>query len=89
MATITWTTNKMQTKAEMTVADRSAEFQPVQGGTESSSAGGLLTAAYILMWLAVFVFVWLTAKRVKTLDQRLNDLDVALKKADAAGSAGR
>lgn len=76
-----------QTKAEMTVADRSAEFQPVQGGTETSSAGGLLTAAYILMWLVVFAFVWLTARRVKSLDQRLNDLDLALKKADAASSA--
>jgi CcmD family protein len=81
--------NKMQpTQAEQTVEDRSTEFQPVQGGGETSSAGGLLTAAYVLMWLAVFGFVWLTAKRVKSLDQRLNELDAALKKADAASSGG-
>lgn len=87
MATITWMTNKMaQTKTEMTVQDRSTEFQPVQGGAESSSAGALLTSAYIVMWLSVFVFVWMTAKRVKSLDRRLTELDAALKKADAASS---
>lgn len=78
-----------QTKSEMTVQDRSTEFEPVQGGTESSSAGALLTSAYILMWLAVFVFVWLTAKRLKSLEQRVSELDAALKKADAASAAGR
>lgn len=78
-----------QTKTEKTVADRSAEFQPVTGGAESSSAGGLLTAAYVLMWLAVFVFVWLTAKRQKALEKRLSDLDLALRKADTASTSVR
>lgn len=78
-----------QTKTEMSVADRSTEFQPVTGGAESSSAGGLLTVAYILMWLAVFVFVWLTAKRQKSLEKRLTDLDAALKRADAASTSAR
>ena len=78
-----------QTKPEMTVEDRSTEFQPVEGGTDTSSAGALLTAAYILMWLAVFVFVWMTAKRLKSIDARVTELGSALKKADAASSKGR
>lgn len=77
-----------QTETEMTVQDRSTEFQAVEGGGESSSAAGLLTAAYILMWLAVFVFVWLTARRLKSLDVRMTELDAALKKADNKSSPG-
>jgi CcmD family protein len=41
------------------------------------------------MWLAVFVFVWLTAKRQKSLEKRLTDLDAALKRADAASTSAR
>jgi len=77
-----------QTDTEMTVQDRSTEFQAVEGGGESSSAAGLLTAAYISMWLAVFVFVWLTARRLKSLDGRMTELDAALKKADTKSSHG-
>ncbi len=76
-----------QTNAELTVQDRSTEFQAVEGGGESSSAGGLLTSAYILMWLVVFVFVWLTARRLKSLDARVDELDHALKKADAQSAS--
>jgi CcmD family protein len=71
-------------QSQPTVADRSSEFVAVQGGGETSSAAGLLTAAYIIMWLLVFVFVWLTSKRLKGVSARVEELESALKKADAA-----
>lgn len=67
-----------------TVADRSTEFVPVQGAEETSSAAGLLTAAYILMWGAVFAFIWLTSRRLASMHGKVDELDRALKKADAA-----
>lgn len=72
------------TQATPTVADRSTEFVAVTGGEETSSAAGLLTAAYICMWLLIFTFVFLTARRVKGLQSRLDDLEAALDKADKA-----
>lgn len=69
---------------QATVADRSQEFVPVEGSQETASAGGLLVAAYVLMWLAVFVFIWLSGKRLKNMSSRITDLETALKKADQA-----
>lgn len=62
------------------------EFVAVEGGAETTSAGGLLLAAYILMWLFVFVFVWLSSRRLQSLKKRLNVVEQALKKADAQSS---
>jgi hypothetical protein len=67
-----------------TVSDRSTEFVPVKGSEETSSAAGLLTAAYILMWGAVFAFIWLTSRRLGSMQVQVDELDAALKKADAA-----
>jgi hypothetical protein len=72
-----------RTQTEMTVQDRSTEFVPVEGGGESTSAAGLLVAAYVAMWLCVFVFVWLTSTRLRTLGTRVAELESALKKSGA------
>lgn len=72
---------------EQTVSDRSSEFVAVEGGQETASAGGLLVAAYILMWVAVFAFVWMTKKRLGGISSRLSDLELALKKADEASAS--
>ena len=72
--------------ATPTVSDRSTEFVAVTGGEESSSAGGLLVTAYIIMWAIVFAFVWLSARRVAGLEKRLTSVEQGLKTADDAAS---
>lgn len=72
-----------------TVEDRSTEFVPVEGGQQgTASAEALLIAAYVLMWLAIFVFVWLTARRQKTLGHRLQEIEGALSRHDDAEAEG-
>jgi CcmD family protein len=70
-----------------TVADRSTEFVAVQGGEETSNASGLLTAAYVIMWLTVFAFVFFTSRRLGRMKRRVDDLETALRKADASSRA--
>jgi hypothetical protein len=43
------------------------------------------------MWLAVFLFVWLTARRQRTIDARLGDVELALRRLEdgAATDAAR
>jgi hypothetical protein len=68
-----------------TVEDRSQEFRPVTGGdTESSSAEGLLVAAYLLMWAILMGFIYLTFRRQAAVSKRLAELERALpKRTDA------
>jgi CcmD family protein len=71
----------MQTTApteKLTVEDRRAEFVPVTGSRESTSAEALLVAAYAIMWALVFAFIWLTARRQRGLSERLTRLEAAL-----------
>jgi CcmD family protein len=62
----------------LTVESRKGEFVPVSGGHETTSAESLLVAAYVLMWCAVFVFVWRTAAKQRSLEGRLGELEKAL-----------
>jgi CcmD family protein len=57
---------------------RSEAFVPVQGGTETTSAATLLVVAYVLMWVLVFGFVWISFRRLTRLDGRLRELEGAL-----------
>jgi CcmD family protein len=70
-----------------TVEERSTEFVAVQGGTETTSAPALLIAAYVVMWALVFAFVWLTSRKQRTLDARLSDLEVALRRVEGGPNA--
>jgi len=70
-----------------TVADRADEFVPAPINQESASAVGLLTTAYILMWVAVFVFVLLSFRRLKFLSARMDELEAGLRSADEQSSA--
>lgn len=64
-----------------TAEERSQEFRPVTGGTtETSSAEGLLIAAYLLMWAILMGFVFLTFRRQAAVDKRLSELERALPK---------
>ena len=64
-----------------TPESRSTEFVPVTGGpTETSSAEGLLIAAYVLMWAILMGFLFVTFKRQGAVDKRLSELERALPK---------
>jgi CcmD family protein len=67
-------------------SERSTEFVPFSGNEETSNAGTLLVVAYLLMWAAVFGFLFLSWRRQRKIDARLGELEQALKKADSKGS---
>ena len=92
-----WTTTRTEGTNEMkqtspnapqetSPADRSQEFVAVTGGEDTTSASTLLVVAYMGMWLAIFGFVWLTKKKQKSLDERLDSLEKSLKSADKGGA---
>lgn len=73
----------MKQTTPTTPESRSTEFVPVTGGpTETSSAEGLLIAAYVLMWAILMGFLFLTFKRQAAVDRRLGELERALPKRD-------
>jgi CcmD family protein len=59
-----------------------SEFAPVSGGTDTTSAEALLVIAYIALWLLFFGFLVMTHRRQRGLDQKLDQLEQALKKTD-------
>ncbi len=65
----------MTTYAQVkTPEDRSTEFVPVQGGEEGASAGTLLVVAYLVMWTVLVGFVFITWKRLRENEKRLDAL---------------
>ena len=62
-----------------------SEFVPVEGGSDSTSAESLLVIAYAAMWLLFFGFLAMTHRRQKALTEKVERLEQALKRADAAG----
>ena len=71
----------LQTSSPGTPESRSTEFVPVTGGSvETSSAEGLLVAAYVLMWAILMGFLFMTFRRQAAVDKRLGELESSLKK---------
>jgi hypothetical protein len=66
----------------MTPEERAQEFAPVQGGTESASAGTLLVVAYLVMWALLIAFVLLSWRRQQRIDGRIAELEAALTKRE-------
>ena len=61
--------------------NRSQEFVPVTGGpSETSSAEGLLFAAYVMMWAILMGFLLLTFRRQASVQRRLDELERSLSK---------
>jgi CcmD family protein len=72
---------KQDKPAVGTAEDRSQEFKAVTGGTtETSSAAGLLIAAYVMMWAILMGFLFITFRRQAAVDKRLGDLERTLPK---------
>jgi CcmD family protein len=58
-----------------TPSERSTEFVAVQGGGDTTSAGTLLIAAYIIMWALLVGFIALTWRRQQRIDARIGELE--------------
>ncbi|HEV8550723.1 MAG TPA: hypothetical protein VGQ57_16875 [Polyangiaceae bacterium] len=56
-------------------SSRSTEFVPVEGGTDSTSAGLLLVVAYLVMWGLLLGFIGLSWRRQAKLENRLSELE--------------
>jgi CcmD family protein len=74
--------------APPTAEDRSTTFQPVQGGNQMQSGERLLVEAYAAIWVVLFVFLALMFRRQRRLDQRIEALDDALRRARARSAEG-
>ncbi len=64
--------------------DRAQEFVPVKGGTDTTSAGTLLVAAYLVMWAILIGFLLMSWRRGQRLAVRIDDLEKTLDRADKA-----
>jgi hypothetical protein len=71
----------MKQPSPTTPESRSQEFVSVSGGpTETTSAESLLIAAYVLMWVILMGFLFVTFRRQAAVDQRLAELERTLSK---------
>jgi len=60
-----------------------ADFHPVTGDAAPSDGRTELVAAYVLMWVLLLGFVWLTWNRQRRLAARLTELERALTPANS------
>jgi CcmD family protein len=55
--------------------ERAMGFEPDKGGQETSSAEGLLVAAYLVMWALLFGFLFLGWRRQGQVEERIDALE--------------
>lgn len=67
--------------------NRATQFNPVAGG-ETQSGEKLLTQAYAAFWIVAFVFVLLSWRRQKKIDERVTSLEAAVAKARREATKG-
>ena len=65
----------------------STEFVPVQDSGETTSAAGLLIAAYVVMWVLLLGFVLLNWRRQARVEARISELEKALAAGGNPGGA--
>jgi hypothetical protein len=68
------------TTATTSTADRATDFQAVTTG-DSTSGESLLVAAYIVLWMIVFVWLFRVWRNQESMAKRLTDLDATLERA--------
>ena len=69
--------------------DRATQFRPVEGGSQTKSGEKLLVEAYAAFWLIAFVFILLSWRRQRQIDERVANLESAIaraRRADASAS---
>ena len=70
--------------------DRSTAFRSVQGGNVLQSGERLLVEAYAAIWLLLFAMLFLSWRRQKRMDRRIDSLEQAVARvrdAEAAADA--
>jgi CcmD family protein len=68
--------------------DRAQAFRPVEGGNQMQSGEKLLVEAYAAIWLIIFAMVFLSWRRQKQIDRRIDALEAAVQKARAGAGQG-
>ncbi|AUX41867.1 CcmD family protein [Sorangium cellulosum] len=76
------------TTAGAAADDRAQAFRAVQGGNELQSGEKLLVEAYAAIWLIIFGLVFLSWRRQKQIDRRIDALEAAVQKARAGSGQG-
>jgi CcmD family protein len=69
-------------------SERSTEFVAVPGGGETTSAEGLLVAAYLVMWALLIGFIFLSWRRQQRVETRISELEKALGVSSGKSAAG-
>lgn len=64
-----------------TAPERSSEFRAVEGGGERHNGTVLLVEAYTAIWLILFGIVFVTFRKQRRLEARLELLETAIRKA--------
>ncbi len=54
------------------------QFSPAADTAETTSAEGILVAAYMVLWLILMVFVGLSYRRQRATSARLDEIERAL-----------
>lgn len=72
-----------------TPEERSQEFVPVEGGTETTSAGTMLVVAYLVMWAILLGFVLSSWRRQRRIETRIAELERALGQSEKRPSSQR
>ena len=61
--------------------DRSTQFVPVEGGgAQTTDAGTFMVAAYVLMWLCTVFFILHTWRKMRGVQNRMDELQKAIAK---------
>jgi len=68
--------------------DRATTFQAVEGGQEEMrSGGGLLVAAYAVLWTILIVWIAMLWRKQGAVNARIDALEKEIDRAAAKGSA--
>jgi CcmD family protein len=68
-------------EAPSTPDERATSFQAVEGGSELQSGERLLVEAYSAIWLLLLGFLWLSWRRQRRIDARIDLLERAIDEA--------
>jgi CcmD family protein len=83
-------TNQDKTTTEPTQPSpdgRAADFKPVEGApAEQYSGGALLVEAYAAIWLIIIAWLFFMWRKQSSLSARLDGLEAAIDRAEAAKS---
>lgn len=69
--------------------DRATAFVPTEGGSEVRSGETLLVEAYVVLWLILMGWLYLTWRRQSTLSAQLDDLEKTIEKAASTSAASK